>query len=186
MSFSISALVSAAVTGCLFGLFGRVVVVGADTTSAVVLWVGASFIAFVYGLAELLGVGLRVPSRHWLIPQRWAAYGSPRLEIIFGLILGTGFLTVVPFIGYYLLLASCVASSSLLLGSTLMVIFGVGRVTPVLLARVIPYVRMKNYNNRTALQVSEFFKEINRGQWIQFTKVSVLFLVAGDSVARVI
>ncbi|HXT68476.1 MAG TPA: hypothetical protein VN700_01880 [Vicinamibacterales bacterium] len=69
-------------------------------------------------------------SSHWQVPRHWAGLGSPRFEILFGAILGTGFITVVPYSCVYCLMAWLVASADPILGAIGMGAFGVARAIP--------------------------------------------------------
>lgn len=68
--------------------------------------------AIVYAIADIAGRQLKVPSSPWRVPRRWGQYGAIVPAIGFGFSIGTGVLTVVPWIGYYLLLVLCCLNHS--------------------------------------------------------------------------
>lgn len=76
------------------------------TPTAVGAQIFAAVFAIIYLVADVLGRALPVPTRHWLVPQRWALYGPARWSLLFGLSLGAGLLTVIPFIGFHLFVFS--------------------------------------------------------------------------------
>jgi hypothetical protein len=99
-------------------------------------WTAVGIVSLVYGIADVFGIRLRTPSRNWQIPQNWGAWGYYRLMLAFGFALGLGFLTVVNFVGYYILIAACVLSGSVWLSTLAMTVYGVGRAIPsVIVAR---------------------------------------------------
>ncbi len=60
-------------------------------------------IGLAYIILPLAGVSLRVPTSQWVVPRSWGHQGSALFALKFGVVLGMGFLTIVPFAGYYLL-----------------------------------------------------------------------------------
>lgn len=87
-----------------------------------------------YGASEILRLRWRLPERRWQVPQRWGLAGRPLYMAAFGAILGVGFLTYIPYAGYYVLI---------------MLMFGLADLTYVLLgalvfawARTIPVIGM--------------------------------------------
>lgn len=80
-------------------------------------------------------------SSHWQVPQGWAVYGSPWYELMFGGVLGIGFITVVPFVGYYVLLIAVMASGSVTMGVIALAVYGLARALPMLTAPLLMHRR---------------------------------------------
>ena len=78
-------------------------------------------------------IGARAPTNHWQVPRRWARWPWPSFHVAFGFILGMGWLTVVPFASYYLLVAVLVALASTTTSVLIMTLFGLARAVPLLL-----------------------------------------------------
>lgn len=93
-----------------------------------VMMIAASIIAVAYAMTDF---GLwRVPSigRHWQVPRRWL--GRLPLSVtyaLFGVLLGFGFLTVVPFAAFTALLVFEFAEASVLSGILIGSMYGIGR-----------------------------------------------------------
>jgi hypothetical protein len=88
------------------------------------------FLALVYGGADLLGRPLPVPTRRWLVPRSFLSLGEGLGGFVFGAVLGAGFLTVVPIVGFYVLLLWCLAKSDPTLAAAVMGVFGLSRAVP--------------------------------------------------------
>jgi hypothetical protein len=132
-AFAASLVVASTVSGVLWALCGH----------AVVFFVGLRVLAvpsIAFGTIALTVDTLKnrrqcgtVFSSHWQVPRRWAAYGSPLYEVAFGAILGVGFLTVVPFACFYLLVLLIACTGSVAMGAGAMAAFGVARCLPLVL-----------------------------------------------------
>ena len=92
----------------------------------------AVVVALVYSTSELLRLGWPVPQRHWQIPQSWGILGRPAYAAAFGAILSAGFLTFIPFAGYYVVTLLAVAMADWQLSALIMTVFAWARVAPVL------------------------------------------------------
>jgi hypothetical protein len=68
-----------------------------------------------------------------LVPRHWALFGTPVYELLFGFALGVGFLTVIPFAGFFVVLALEMTAGSLLRAAIIGTVFGVGRSLPLIL-----------------------------------------------------
>jgi hypothetical protein len=134
-AFAAGAVVSSAMLGTIVGVFGWIASLAGE-------WVSRSLLAMIVFVlvaciaGELCGRRLRFPSRSWQIPRSWAAYGTPRFQMIFGAILGTGFLTFITFGGYYVLLFAIAMIGSPVIGAKIMVCYAAGRWLPVAFAGV--------------------------------------------------
>lgn len=123
-------IVGGAVNGVIIGVVGQVryVLPGPFWDVAVVvicLWACA---------LDLFGG--QVPTSHWLVPRAWARWPWPMYPVVFGAVLGVGWLTMVPFASYYLLVAILVIFASTKAGVLTMAAFGLARSIPlVIMAR---------------------------------------------------
>lgn len=136
MRFLVAASLSAFVLGALGSLTGHWITERWHLFTRVVQLVVA-IVSVSYAVGELLRKPLRVPTRHWLVPQRLGNLGDRRFAAVFGVILGAGFFTIVPFIGFHtLVLWSSVALVPLKAALVLMV-FGAMRGLPLLLSAVL-------------------------------------------------
>jgi hypothetical protein len=105
----------------------------------------------------------------------------PIFATAFGLVLGAGFFTVINFIGYYLLLASCFLAANPAHAGMLMVVYGMGRAAPVLGAPLASWMRGHVYTSDTAVAVANWFVSLYpRLAWFQ---AAVLFMVAVSTFA---
>lgn len=96
------------------------------------LWHGVLMaVCVVSCLLDLLGA--RAPTGHWLVPRQWARWPWPAYSMLFGTILGIGWLTVVPFASYYLVVALLLIIGSSTLAVVTMTVFGIARTVPLLL-----------------------------------------------------
>lgn len=101
--FGAGEAVSATIVGALVGVTGialRELVPG----YLVVLGSLGAIVAAIYAFFAMRGKHLQVPTSRWVVPAAWSSSGKYRFAFLFGLALGTGFLTIVPYIGFYLLL----------------------------------------------------------------------------------
>jgi len=121
-----------ALVGLVFGLLGTVgyQVVPGPTAAWPVLFVG--LLALLYGLHEAQLLRLPHPERGWQVPNAWIRRWPIRGTALFGLILGTGLFTFIPFTSYYVVLAWEAGTGSLVLGTLLGAAYGLLRGLPVL------------------------------------------------------
>ncbi len=89
-------------------------------------------VALAYALHELHLWRLPHPERAWQVPNKWIVR-RPLLGVMaFGLTLGTGLFTYIPFTSFYLLLAWEALLTPPLLGAALGAAYGLARALPVL------------------------------------------------------
>ncbi|MDQ2805340.1 MAG: hypothetical protein M3Z04_00240 [Chloroflexota bacterium] len=89
-------------------------------------------VALAYALHELHLWRLPHPERAWQVPNAWIVR-RPLLGVVaFGLTLGMGLFTYIPFTSFYLLLAWEALLTSPLLGAALGATYGLARALPVL------------------------------------------------------
>lgn len=172
-------MVSAGTVGVLCGALGGLL----KTRVPSVYYTLAALIAgvaTVYSFAELQGAKLPIPTRHWLVPKEWGQYGQPFFATAFGVILGAGFFTVINFIGYYLLLASCVMTAEPIQGSVVMAVFGAARTAPVLVAPLVSWMRGQTYSFETAVIANDWFIQVD--PHMAQLRTGVLLAVAGSAI----
>jgi hypothetical protein len=128
--FAFAATVAAAGLGASLGGFGQLLNGAPRPVMLGWLLIG---LLLVYGIADLRGHRLWVPSSTWRVPQTWSRCGELPFAGLFGAVLGLGFITEVNYVGYYVLLAICFASGSLSAGALLLGVFGFTRGVPLLL-----------------------------------------------------
>lgn len=176
IAFTAGSIAGAAAVGGLCGAFGAWMVAGrpvfAEPLNA--LLVG---LAVAYGLAELSGGTLPVPTGHWQVPRHWGAYGQPAFALAFGVLLGAGFATIVPFIGYYVLLGRCTLAADPAWGAAIMALFGATRTLPLLVAPLIARARGRVYTFAEAVAVNDWLDSANcRLRWL---RAAALLATAG-------
>jgi hypothetical protein len=91
-------------------------------------------ISSVYAFGEIVGKPIPVPSRHWLVPREWAGLGAKAFSLLFGAVLGAGFFTIVPFVGFYIVVVGCAVLLDPLQSAAVLGSFGAMRGLPVVLA----------------------------------------------------
>lgn len=131
--FCAAAIGAGGAVGAVCGAFGGILLV-APSPVRIGVAVVLAIVALIYGLGEVFGMPLPVPQRSREIPARWAWYGQARFAVVFGAMLGAGFFTIIPFIGYHLLLTTCVLLADPVRGSALVGLFGATRTLPALVA----------------------------------------------------
>jgi len=171
-------MLAALILGMALGTLGSVAkrhVPGAVT----VLWTVATICAVIYAIRDLIGRTWPVPSRSWLVPRRWGCFGSPISDALFGASLGLGFVTVVPFIGFYLLLVMCVAYADVQRATTTMMTFALVRVFPIVFTPVTYYLTSGTYDSFVAREVNRRTTCILNSRPLLVVRAYVLFLAAG-------
>lgn len=91
-------------------------------------------LALLYGAGELAGAKLPLPTSPWLVPRTWGNVGESFATMVFGVALGLGVVTKIRSFAFYVVLAAAVAAESVSSGVILMLVFGAGRVAPVIVA----------------------------------------------------
>jgi sulfite exporter TauE/SafE len=134
-SFTIGAVGTAALFGAVLGFAGSQLFTQVPYVRTLLL-ISVAAASGVYGLAALVGVELQVPTGHWMVPRHWGGYGWNGGALLFGSALGLGLLTVIPFVGYYLVLAFCFLSHRTSIGAVTLGAFGLGRSLPILATAV--------------------------------------------------
>jgi hypothetical protein len=176
LAFTVGSITGAGVIGGLCGMIGTWVVAGRP---ALVWPLSALLVAFAvaYGLGELFGSALPVPTSHWQVPRHWEAYGRPAFALAFGVLLGAGFITVVPFIGYYLLLGRCALAANPVWGAAIMSFFGATRALPLLIAPLIARVQGRPYTFDRAVTLNGWLGRTNRR--LKWLRAAALLATAG-------
>ena len=116
--------VGGALVGLLLGAVGRglYLVVPGPTRVWPVLIIGA--LALLYALHEARIVRLPQPERAWQVPNGWIRRWPFLGAAMFGVILGTGLFTFIPFTSFYVLLAWELGTGSLRIGLVLGAAYG--------------------------------------------------------------
>ena len=135
LRFSIAAVAAASMTGAVASAIARETIGKSRTLTAAIVAALAA-LSFLYALGDIAGRRLAVPSRHWLVPRDWASFGAKTFSMIFGLFLGAGVFTVVPFIGFYIVLTVCGILLKPAAAAIVLAVFGAMRGLPVWLAAV--------------------------------------------------
>lgn len=181
--FAASAIMAAAVVGAALG------VAGAALAELPSLWhrgaaALAAGVAALYGIGELLGAKWWVPQRHWLVPKRRYVYGPLLYAGAFGATLGAGLFTKIPFMGYHLLLASCVATADPWQGGALMALFGAARAAPVVAVPLAAWTRSDVPTPAAAHAANRWFAQVDRR--MAGLRGSLLLALAGALFAGVL
>lgn len=119
-----------------------------------------------YGVSEILGLRWRLPQRHWQVPQRWGGYGRPLYAAAFGAILSVGFLTFIPYAGYYLLILLAFAVTDWHWTVLFAVLFAWARVAPIVAFSMRLSVLRPSEQLARATLLSERIASVSRGLWL--------------------
>jgi cytochrome c biogenesis protein CcdA len=138
VAFAVASVATAAAFGTMAATIGALAVGALGEWPAVMLRTVCGAIAIAYALDELARRRLPVPQRHWQVPQEWGEWGHLAYAAAFGASLGVGFLTFVPFVGYWLVLASTTSLANPVSGCVVLGAFGLGRALPALLLAAAP------------------------------------------------
>ncbi len=102
-----------------------------------VLLGAVALLALAYALHEWGVLRLPHPERAWQVPNAWAVRRPILGAAAFGVVIGTGFLTYIPFTSYYLVLGWEILLGQPLAGALVGAAYGLARALPVILgARV--------------------------------------------------
>jgi hypothetical protein len=119
------AAISGAATGVVANLLGMPLRQHAQLNRYT--WCAVAAAGIVYASADLLGKRLPVPSSRWQVPAAWSKFGQLVFGALFGAVLGTGVLTVVPYVGFYLLLVICGLQGQQYESALTLAVFGLAR-----------------------------------------------------------
>ncbi len=182
-AFVLGAVVSGTALGVLCGIGGHYLAhVSASTPHTGGAMLGAG-IAAIYGYAEMAGARPWIPQRHWQVPSRWSWRGSVQYGAVFGVILGVGFFTFIPFIGYYVAITLCVVTAHPVGGGIVMGLYGAARTLPVVAIPMLARLRGKTYTPRDAFDANQWILRADRlGTMV---RGSALCLAAGCLLAIV-
>ncbi|ETD34001.1 hypothetical protein [Williamsia sp. D3] len=123
-----------AVTGAALGGIGGLVLGAVPMTVTLAIWAA---LAMAYGLHELGLISMPTPMRRQQLPRHLRRTTAPwKVSLIFGAIIGPGFLIYIRSSAYYLLALGVAALGSPALGAALFVLVSLGRCMPSALAIV--------------------------------------------------
>lgn len=97
MAYVVALLIGAVILAALLYLVGRLA--GHPPLAAV------GTIALISAGVGSTRLAARLPTSTWQVPRSWARFGHTAFAAVFGGILGLGFVTVMPSIGFYTLVA---------------------------------------------------------------------------------
>lgn len=136
----------------------------------------AAAIASAYATSELFRLGWPLPQRHWQVPQHWGESGRSLYAGGFGAVLGAGFLTFIPYAGYYVVVLLTVALADWRWSVVVMIAFAWARVAPIIVLserlRALP----SSDHLQRAVVYSERVTRINTD--LSFPRVALLIATA--------
>jgi hypothetical protein len=131
---ALGSVTTGAVTGALIGALGAAMSGYVPIGWALGVW---AVVAVAYGLHELGAVSMPTPMRRQQLPRHLRRTMAPwKVSLIFGAIIGPGFLIFIRSSAYYLLALGVMASGSPALGAALFTVVSLGRCMPSLAAIV--------------------------------------------------
>jgi hypothetical protein len=136
-----------------FGVYGFAVILSATILGGVVGAIGSAFtwfdaisrydwsiflivIVFTFALNELGILRFLTPSTGWQVPASWSRFGKSMQALLYGLVLGPGIFTFIPFSTFYVLLLF-EASLGVIGGICLALVYSVSRVLAILIPSVL-------------------------------------------------
>ncbi|MGJ5667261.1 methylamine utilization protein [Rhodococcus aetherivorans] len=129
---ALGSVATGAPTGALVGALGALVAGPVPVTWALVAW---GVVAFAYGLHELGLVTLPTPMRRRQLPRHLRRSMAPwKVSLLFGAMIGPGFVIFIRSSAYYLLVLGVAVVGSPALGAALFTLVSLGRCLPSLLA----------------------------------------------------
>ncbi|MFC9515382.1 methylamine utilization protein [Nocardiaceae bacterium NPDC056970] len=131
---ALGSIATGAPTGALLGALGAVAAGAIPVAWAVGVW---ALLAFAYGLHEMGLVTLPAPMRRRQLPRHLRRSMAPwKVSLLFGAMIGPGFVIFIRSSAYYLLALGVIAAGSPALGAALFTLVSLGRCMPSLLAIV--------------------------------------------------
>lgn len=131
---ALGSVTTGAATGALIGTLGAAMSGYVPISWALGIW---AVVAVAYGLHELGAVRMPTPMRRQQLPRHLRRTMAPwKVSLIFGAIIGPGFLIFIRSSAYYLLALGVMASGSPALGAALFTVVSLGRCMPSLAAIV--------------------------------------------------
>lgn len=120
--YAVGNLISASILGMVLATVGQVIL--ARSVSGFLVGV----ISLAYALSEYGKFRLPRPQSHWQVPETWRKrYARWQTAVLYGLGLGVGFLTLVPFATYWVVLLWLIATGEPNYAAGVMSAFAVGR-----------------------------------------------------------
>lgn len=179
--FALGSVVSAGVLGLLVGAVASIL------PQPVLLAIPVVGLGGFFILHRVFRVDLSPPTTGWKVPRQWRQKGRPRYSLVFGLLLGLGFVTIVASWSPYVVLAGAAAQGSAVGGSLVFAIFGLARALPMLIVagRVTLFSGRVNSDPRTedhghgGSQFSSFLTRISFKSQLRSAETAAICLVVG-------
>ena len=146
-------IASATIVGALVGFIGSVfTTMVLSNVGTPGLWTATiAVMALVYGLRELAIIRLPMPQVAWQVPASWSRYGKAGQSLLYGLVLGAGIFTFIPYASFYILLL-LEASLGVVGGAALGLVYGLARALSML--ATVPYAKGQGWDsNFLALRI---------------------------------
>lgn len=165
-------LLGAAVSGIGSRMLGAASFPAWGTTSGYVLGV----LGIAFGLQQLDLVRLPELSLRRSVPKAWwLRFGENKASLIYGIVLGSGVGTPIPFSSYHWLLVLTLLTGNVIYGAAVMGTYGLGRALPVISAA--PFV-LKGYNTSDIM----FWMRAHRPAWRYVNGAALLWWLGWFSV----
>lgn len=174
-------LLTAALTGGIIGLIGNSLAALGLTRNSLVFPFGIAIVALLYGSAEFVPLHLPQPiDRAWQVPATWGRFGRTGMALLFGATVGTGFLTRIGFMGYYILVGLMVASSSVSVSVAAFIAYGLGRLLPFVTAAILQLRGMEPTNFVISVTGKTVLWTMVRGACLLLLGLSLMLQVASS------
>lgn len=103
-------------------------------------------------LPFVLSGSSRLVESPWRIPRSWARFGSVPYAVLFGSILGVGFLTALPSISFYVVVVATLSATSWKYAFVVLAAFALGRIVPVPIVGLSGVSRERQFRTTERLQ----------------------------------
>jgi hypothetical protein len=171
--YAIALMSSATVVGAIIGTLG--IMLGITEYSHVWIAVIAT-IAFLYGLRELSLIRLPMPQINWQVPAHWAGYGKATQALLYGAVLGTEVLTLIPYATFYLLVL-LELSGGVITGALLGFSYGLVRALSMIAS--VTVARMRRLDaNKLAMKIWHVMPDFHTANGVALIMMSGLLLAA--------
>jgi hypothetical protein len=182
IAFAVGSTGGAALFGALLGGLG-LVAAAAQPDSIPVMWAVIGGVCALSVGRILLGGEAKGPSRCWLIPLTWSLLPPLVFPALFGAILGAGFLTVINFIGYHVIVGAAIATASPRDALILFGMFGFTRAMSVLILSGCMYEQSRHPDIRPPTAwvqalVARYSTALLKSRWTQIVPLGAVAIHA--------